>query len=218
MTASVLLALAFLQAPGPSNVLSPAAPLGEASILLIQTEPVLAPRSPVSAVSHLPVSTAPITLRLSTTDVWGCVYGSPYYCRHASAVTEGSIPFLGVQGLQGELDPCPSSGPCAPAYYISGSSLYGGQIVAREWRWGPSEEFVSTNRGLAAGKVIMESRAREAAARQSEHQVRQAMPPGQVGGGAYSGSSRSVQAFGGGAASAPVPSSSPARTPPGGQL
>jgi hypothetical protein len=164
----LLLGLALIQAPSPPKDLAP----GDLPESVPVTEPVLAPRAAVPA--------GPIPLRLSSTDAWGCVYGSSYYCRHRSAVTYES------RVLQSPAaDPCPWTGECV-AVYPSGSSLNPGRFVAWEWRWGPIMEFMETSRGLIDGRRIMEARARDAAARDVASSSRQtSVSASTKGGGSY---------------------------------
>ena len=182
MSTPILLVLALIQAPAPPGNISAGVLGGDFQPLVAATEPVLAPRAAAPAVMQ--------AIRVSSTDAWGCAYGSSSYCRHESAVTvEGSgLPFPPM------LDPCPWTGQCV-GFYPSSASFNAGQFVAWQWRWGAAVEFEQTNRGLADGKAIMEARAREAAARQgsqaAQHSV--SIAP-RLGGGGYSPPAQSYAA------------------------
>jgi len=151
MSTPLFLVLALLQAPAAANTFNTSGVGGDFHALVRATEPVLAPRAEAAA--------PPLAIRASSTDAWGCVYGSSYYCRHLSAVADGS-----GRLMLPVADPCPWTGQCV-GLYPSGSSFDAGQFVAWQWKWGPAIEFEQTNRGLIDGKPIVEARAREAAAR-----------------------------------------------------
>jgi len=177
MATSLMLALALIQAPAAPHAFSPSGAVGEYLPLVEATKPTLAPR---------PATPAPIlAIRTSSTDAWGCAYGSSYYCRHSSAVVGGA----GILPIP-TLDPCPWTGECV-ALYPTGSSFNAGRFVAWQERWGPSIEFVQTNRGLIDGKAIMEARAREAAARNGTRSSLQTPARASGAGGTYTPSTPS---------------------------
>jgi len=148
MATSLMLALALIQAPAAPHAFSAAGAAGEYLPLVETSEPTLAPR---------PETPAPIlAIRTGSTDARGCRYGSSYLCRHPSAVMAGP----GILPIP-TLDPCPWTGECV-ALFPSGSNFNAGRLVAWQWRWGPSTEFVESNRGLIDGRAIMDARAREA--------------------------------------------------------
>jgi hypothetical protein len=158
MPTPFLLALALIQGPSSASVLPADAMRGDGPEFVFATEPVLASRAPVRA--------RPISLRLASTDAWGCASDSAYYCRHPTAVVSQWTPLPPPT-----LDPCPWTGQCI-APFPSGSNFNAGRLVAWEWRWGPIMEFMETSRGLIDGKPIMEARAREAAARNASRSSR----------------------------------------------
>ena len=194
MSFPLFLALALIQAPAAPNTFNASSVGGKFQSLVPATEPVLARRTEALA--------EPLAIRVSSTDAWGCVYGSAYYCRHMSAVA-GAPGYLSLPMA----DPCPWTGQCV-GLYPSGANFDAGSFVAWQWKWGPAIEFEQTNRGLADGKPIMEARAREAAARDAARSsLQNTSYPSHDFGGAYSPPSPSY--------SPPPATSGGGRTPPG---
>lgn len=202
MTASILLALALVQAPNSS--LATVQFDADIQALALGGEPILAPGIAVK----VEAPTTKVALRIGRVDAWGCLYGLAY-CRHEMAtITDGAALgdlFMLRAIYHGAAVSCGNS-----RYYCNG--FVAGCVGFQQCQLyliqqAQAREFVETSQGLRLGKEMAAEKARLANPAGS---VPGYVPPsrsGSVSSGATGG--------GGGARSAssssPPPSSRPSR-------